>query len=154
MSKFPHLDQLRADRQRTEDEIAHPYRHQLDGMLAVVRIQGEKIRGIETLFGTDIGDYMLRIIADQTSTKIQQLITQAASKVPHGPNDPITFTMDTGLLNWANPASLENAILRQYAREALPKLTISPMTVTEARINRYIVRIPELNYEHQQAEGI
>ena len=162
MSKFPLLDQLRAEcqrredaiRQRHEDAITAPFRQELDRAASMISRLRMTVREMERMLGTQLGQQMAATIADQMSAKLHQLVMEASAKAGSDPTEPILLTLDPQTLRFMDPRSLENEILRRYSHETMPRLRlrvddrVSPsecMTVVD-------IRIPELGYRHAMAQ--
>lgn len=152
MEKYPLLEQLRADRQRREDEITAPYREQIDGLAQLVRRLRDTLEQLQRALGSEIGKHMAAEIGHRISGNVQRAIFEAAAKA-RGPSDPVTFTLSLDDIRFSDPRSLESKILQRYQAETLPALSlrVDAMVNANDRVTVWDIRIPELGYRFQQA---
>lgn len=149
MTKFPLLDQLRAERQRHEDEITEPFLAELDtAALMISQLRGA-IREMERVLGTEMGQRMAAQIADQMSAKLHQLVMEASAKAARSPIEPITLTLDAETLRFMDPRSLESEIIRRYSRDTMPalRLRVDDRAMSDC-VTVVDIRIPEFGYRH------
>lgn len=145
MNKTPLLDQMRADRQRREDEIADPLRAEIEVAGRMVESLQRRLRDIERALGNKLAEHMTEQIAYDMSSKLRQLVYEAAVKAS-GASPYLTINVPREVM-FMNPSSMESEVLRRYWAEAMPRLSLrideNPMksvTVMDIRIPTLGVR--------------
>lgn len=123
MSKFPLLEQLRADRRRLEDEITEPYRAELDEAARMIRSLRASLQALERVMGTEIAMHMTAEIAHQLSGELRRLVMEAVAKAGHA-SDGVTLTVGRETLAFMDPKTLERQILDRYVEQSIPALSL------------------------------
>jgi hypothetical protein len=152
VTKFPLLEQLRAEHERHEAEITQPFQAELQQAATMISQLRATVRGMERALGTKIGQEMSAMIADQMSAKVRQMVMEAAAKASRHPTEPITIHLSAETLRFMDPRSLESEILRRYARETVPALRFRVDVRPTDCVTVVDIRIPELGYRHAMAD--
>lgn len=147
MTKFPLLEQLRAERQRQEEEISAPYRAELSEASRMILGLRASLRAIERVLGTEIGQHVVREISDSLSRELRRMVTEAAMKAQ--PTDPaVTLTLPVELVRFMDPKSLSREILERYVDRSLPALDlrVSQEPDMAASVTTFDIQIPPLGF--------
>lgn len=152
MSKFPLLEQLRAERQRQEDEIAEPLRYVIDRLDRRVSELAASLRTLERIVGSEIGKYAVEQIGHEIGNELRRIILDAIPRAFHSESRSWSVTLPTDMLRFMDPKSLETEILKRYAYENMPKLSLRADVRPQDRVTVLDIRIPELGYRRAMAE--
>lgn len=146
-SRFPLLEQLRAQYQTQEDELTAPYKHEIERGAAMIASLGRRLMAIEAAVGTEAVKMMLESMAHQMTGKLMELAYKAAAKA-RAPGDFITLTVPLEVVCFADHTTVEAEIVRQYQREALPKLSLSIDEISQETASMTVIdiRVPPLAY--------
>jgi hypothetical protein len=151
-SKFPLLEQMRADRNRREAEINAPLFQTIRSANSLISHLRNEMTEMQRALGTDIGKELAARIADGISMKVRQLVSIAAMKI-RTPGESIVVELPVSLVRFLEPNSLEREILAQYCAQALPRLNLGVDNAPiEKKIRRYIIEIPPLNFPYHVAQ--
>jgi hypothetical protein len=144
MRKYPLLEQMRATRQRREDEVTAPYKSELSMAGRMIADLRKRLRDIEVFMGSEISGYVTEEIGRGMSSKLREIIVEAASKC--GATGKFTVTLPTSVIGFMDPRSLESEILARYKAEALPRLSLRIETMPTDRATIVDIRVPDMGY--------
>lgn len=145
MNRFPLLEQMRAERQRREDEITAPLREELMACAIAIRGLRSTLREIERMMGSEIAKYMVEEIAHQLSEQLRRLIFEAVAQ-KNGWAEPLIVAIPADVVRFIDQNSLERSILAQYAQEGLPALQLGVEPDRERKATYLDIRIPPVGY--------
>lgn len=148
MGKFPLLEQMRAQRQRRDDEVTAPYRATISGLQSVNSALRATIRKIETAMGTEIGKHILDYVGEQISIKLMRIVHEAVSKAHRTSAAAVKITLPADIFRFSDPHSVQSDILRRYAQESAPRLSLRIDEDTPDQVTVVDIRLPELGYRH------
>lgn len=145
MSKFPLLEQMRAERDRREDIIAKPLKDEIMRGAAMVRDLRKALRAVEEMLGSEIAAYAKEEIAHMLSRELRQKIMKALAGAGQQPGSPVTMTLPIDTLRFMDPKSIEREVLNRYI-DGLPRLNLRADVRPTDRVTIMDIRIPELGY--------
>lgn len=152
MKKFPLLEQMRAQRQRREDELTAPLKAELNSAAAAIASLRRTVRTMEDFMGREISKHLMEQIGREISGTLRREIFKAVSQVTR-PFEPITITLSPDTVRFMDPDSLERRVLDEYRRASMPNLSVrfdqdmsevSSFTVVD-------IRLPSLGYRQTVA---
>lgn len=151
MSKFPLLEQMRAERQRREDEVTAPYKAEiLTGARVVASLQ-RRLREVEKALGSEIAKHITAELAHDLGAKLRQLIAETLAKAGRAVAG-VTITLPRDVV-FLDPRSFESEIMRRYTAETLPRLSLcvddGPIA---GRMTVLDISLPELRYRRDVVE--
>lgn len=152
MNKFPLLEQLRAERQRQEDEITAPLREVIDRLHSRVESLAKSLRTLEKIVGSEIGKYAVQEIGNQIGAELRRHILEAMPAAHRSGASAFTLTLPTDILRFMDPKSVESEILRRYTAETAPRLSLRADVRPTDRVTVIDIRIPELGYRRAMSE--
>jgi hypothetical protein len=152
VKKFPLLEQMRAQRQRREDELTAPLKAELNSAAAAIASLRRTVRTMEDFMGREISKHLMEQIGREISGTLRREIFKAVSQVTR-PFEPITITLSPDTVRFMDPDSLERRVLDEYRRASMPNLSVrfdqdmsevSSFTVVD-------IRLPSLGYRQTVA---
>jgi hypothetical protein len=146
--KHPLLEQMRAARQRREDEVTAPYKAELTAAGSVIQSLRASLRRLESVFGNEVGKRLSYITAEEISMKVRELVFEQVAKT-RGERKPVKVVIPPHLYMFMDQKSLESEILRQYVRETLPALHLDANPDPMRSVTVLDIRIPPLGMRHQ-----
>lgn len=144
--KFPLLEQLRADVERTEGEITLPYRRELDGMARQVNSLREAIRALERVMGSEVAKHVTAEIGYSLAGELRKQIIEALVAAGNARAEPVTVTFSAETLRFMDPNSLEREVMNRYVNQAIPALHLSARVKPDDEVTVMDIRIPELGF--------
>lgn len=146
MTQFPLLEQLRAERQRQEDEITAPLREVIDGLSARVTALAESLRALERIVGTEIGKHAIDQIGHEIGAALRRHIFEAVQGAHQSGAAVFTLSLPADVLRFMDPKSLERQILDRYAAETAPRLSLRADRHPRDCVTVLDILIPQLGY--------
>lgn len=147
--KISLLEQMRAARQRREDEITAPYQDELDSVYFQIGSLARRLRDIEATLGTKMGEEMIARASYEMSGAVRRAVVEAATKAGRAAK-AFTVRLPADIMAFFDSRSVENEILSRYRAEALPRLSLrvedgmSP--ASEQSVTVVDIRVPSLGY--------
>lgn len=155
MSKYPLLEELRAKRQIEETEIKAPIVNQLNYVSHKNKLLNDELTRIESKVGTELGEYVLRLIGDRLSYSIQAEVINACEKAwgKKKKQKFITIAIDTDTIKFMLPTEINNYVLGKY-KQVFSQLHL---TATESfnkgeKVVTLGVHIPSLHCQYNMVE--
>lgn len=147
MSKFPLLEELRANRLAKETEIKAPVIEQLNYTNRRLEQVNLNLRKIEELTGSKLGEYIIEIVGQQLSRKISEGIANATAQFRT--KEIVTIPFQSTDLMYGDKRTLERKMLDQYCAQVLPKISLSIENYNPGKkVQTFKIRIPEMIYNH------
>lgn len=143
MTKFPLLEQMRAQRQRREDEVAAPIRGELDQARSRCNQLQRSLDAIQEFMGKEIAKHVLAEVSNELQSAIRDKVYEAVRLVRH-PDEPVTITIAARDLCFSDPDAIESRVLREYAARTLPMLSARVDQDVRFGVTKLNIRVPDL----------
>ncbi len=151
MTKFPRLEQMRAARQRREDEVTAPYKTELRQAAGMISSLRQKVRAIEDFLGRDIAKHVIEEMAHGLQRRLMEAVYKATAKARKGPNEPVLLMLESDLLRFMDPRSIEQRVLREYTDRQLPALSLRLDQAPTEYATIIDIRVPEMGFRQMVA---
>jgi hypothetical protein len=149
--RFPLLEQLRADRQRIEEEIAAPFVTHIGRMTVTIKQLREENQEYSRLLSKGIEDRLVKAIRAYAADRFAPMLMQALCVKPNG---SVTVTVTMNDLRFLHPDQAEQMLLakaRAQIGEQVFATVLGPrsdrQTATEQRSTIVRFVIPQLVVE-------
>lgn len=150
--KFPLLEQLRADRERTEAEISAPWREHADSAWRKAQSATDALRIFERAFASDVAKHLAEEFAHDLASMLRREVGHAMARNGMQFGGLISVVVEADKLSFASPNTWEKVILDQFRSDALPAgrlsvddAPIGPGGKVDITLRRVTLSIPVLN---------
>lgn len=154
MTRFPLLEQLRAERERLEAEASAPVRARLSECQDRAARLAASLRTLERMIGSEIGKHVVERIGHEVGRVLRIEIVKALGSINASKPGLFTLTLPTDALRFMDPQSIEREVLARFAEETAPQMSmcVDETTPVNASVTVLDIRIPELGYRHAMAD--
>lgn len=149
--RFPLLAQLRADRERAEDEISAPHKETARQAWAISKGVGERLRALERALGTDVAKHLAAEFAHDLASMLRRAVFEAMAGAGLPAGGLVSVVVESDRLRFGSPGTWEAEVLDKYRQQALPACSLSTAPVFNAKgavdvtVQRVTISVPVLN---------
>ena len=144
--RFPLLEQLRAERERAEDQITAPYKAEIVSAAGMIQSLRRRLSEIEKMMGSRLAGEIESRMADELTQSLMRIVTEAAAKAS-GPFSPVTVTFPAEVARFILPSTIEAEIVKRYRQDTMPRLRLSVDEMSSDECATVIdIRLPALGF--------
>lgn len=153
VNRYPLLEQLRADRERQEAEIAAPHIHAAEIWQRSAMHARDALAALERTIGDEIGQHLVREMSAEIARHARQNLFEAMAKARGLPSETVTVRVSLDALRFGDTREVEYRVLEAYKdhcsrnlRAAVSSAPMSSMAMVQTQV--LDVRVPAMGCRH------